>query len=303
MKLYIGLGMKNLTILCISFNDTNHVLEMLESLKNSTYKDFDTLIWNNNSNPSEALTKLENNKKIKLVNYDKNIGLTGGVNEALKLVKTKYVLLINPDTILDKDTIKELMGVMEKDEKIAFQTATIYNFKEKDKIDSFGGRISFFTGIGKPLKVEYNSRELKYGEYCDACCLMFNREVFNELGGYDDRYFAYAETEDVLFKAMKKGYKVYMNTRAKVWHKMFGSQGGKKSKFSVFHINRNRYLFMSKYVSFPRYILFIVISFLFIYPIQTILFIKRKQFDLILPFFKGIYHGITGKYGASFFQS
>ena len=297
--------MKKLTILSINFNDSNHTLELLESLKNSSFRDYDFLVWDNNSTKPEAIQareKLEKMPDVKVIRHDKNSGFTGGVNGAVKHIKTKYVLLINPDTVIDKDTIKEMLDLMESDEKIAFISAAIFNYHEREKLDSFGGRMSFLTGIGKPMKLEYGTRELKHGEYCDACCLMFNREVFEELEGYDDRFFAYAETEDVLFKAMKNGYKVYMHPKARVWHKLYGSQGGKRSKFTTYHLARNRILLMKKHLSFPRFLMFLFINLFMLTPVQTLLFVKRRHFDLMPSYFKGIWHGVTGKYGSSFFK-
>lgn len=297
--------MKKLTLLNINFNDTHHVLELLDSLENSSFKDYDFLIWDNNSTKEEAVearNKIEKMANIKLIKNNKNMGLTGGVNGALKHIKTKYVLLLNPDTILDKDTIKEMLDLMERDEKIAFVSAAIYNYHDRDKIDSFGGKMSFFTGIGKPLKIETETRELKNGEYCDACCLMFNREVFEKLGGYDDRYFAYAETEDVLFKALEDGYKVYMHPKAMVWHKLYGSSGGKRSEFTTYHLARNRILLMRKYLGLPRFGFFLFINLFLTMPVQTLLFLKRKQFDLMPSYYRGVWHGLTGKYGMAFFE-
>ncbi len=300
------MAMKKLTLLIIDYNSGHHILELLDSLKYSSFKDYDFLILDNNSTKPEAVearSKIEKISNIKLIKLTKNIGLTGGVNEAIKYIKTKYVLLINPDTIIDKDTIKEMIDLIESDEKIAFVSAAIYNYKHRNIIDSFGGKINFFTGIGKPLRAENEIRALRFGEYCDACCLMFNREIFEELGKYDDRYFAYAETEDVLFKAMKKGYKVYINPKAKVWHKLYGGSGGKRSKIATYLLARNRILLMKKYLNLPKFSLFLFINLFATMPIQTLLFIKRKQFDLMPSYYKGILHGLIGRYGNSFLNN
>ncbi len=299
------MNMKKLTLLNINFNDGNHTLELLDSLENSSFKDYDFLIWDNNSTKPESVearSKLERMPGIKVIKHDKNSGFTGGVNLALKHIKTKYVLLINPDTIIDRDTIKEMLNLIEKDLKIAFVSAAIYNYHQREKFDSFGGRMSFFTGIGRPMPLEYETRELKHGEYCDACCIMFNKEVFEELGGYDDRFFAYAETEDVLFKAMQKGYKVFIHPKAIVWHKLYGSSGGKRSKFTTYHLARNRVLLMKKHLNLPKFLLFSFINLFMLTPVQTLLFLKRRHFDLMPSYFRGILHGYAGKYGAAFFE-
>lgn len=281
--------MKELCILIVNYKSTNYSIELIKNLKKSSFKDFDILVFDNNSN--EDLSKLEK-LKIKLIKNEKNVGLTGGVNKALNLIKNKYVLLLNPDIEIEKNTIKELLDLIKKDEKIAFVGGAIYNFKNKEKVDAFGGKLNFFTGIAKPLKNEYNIRELKYREYSDACVLIFNKKIFQELNGYDEKYFMYVETEDIQFRAMKKGYNVFINPKAKVWHRVYGSTGGKKSSFSIYYLTRNRFLFMNKHLNFFRYYIFLIINIFFILPMQFLLFLFRRQFYLIPSFLKGAWDGI-----------
>ena len=282
--------MNKLCILIVNYNSTNYTLELIENLKKSNYNKFDILVFDNNS--KEDISKLEKIKGVRIIKNYKNLGLTGGVNKGLCYLKNKYVLLLNPDIDIDKNTVKELLDVIEKDDKIAFAAGAIYNSKQRDKIDAFGGKISFWTGIGKPLKREDKIRELNYGEYTDACILMFNREIFQKLGGYDEKYFMYNETEDIQLRAIEKGYKIYINPNAKVWHKVYGSSGSKKSKFSVYYLTRNRFLFMKKNVNSLRYALFLILNLFLILPLQLFLFLLRRQINLIGSFMKGAFDGI-----------
>ena len=278
-----------LCILIINYNSTNDTVNLIENLKKSTYNKSDILVFDNNS--KEDLNKLEKLKDIKLIKNDKNLGLTGGVNKALKFINSKYVLLLNPDIQIDENCVSELLNLIKKDEKIAFVGGAIYNFNNKNKVNAFGGRMNFITGIAKPLINENKIRELKYKEYTDACVLMFNKEIFQKLGGYDEKYFMYAETEDIQFRAMKKGFKVLINPKAKVWHKVYGSSGNKKSNFSVYYLTRNRFLLMKKF-NFNYYALFLFVNLFFILPLQFLLFLYRGQFNLIPVLFKGFVDGI-----------
>ena len=286
--------MKKLCILIVNHNSTRDTLNLIQNLKDSSYKNSDVLIFDNNSN--EDLRKLEECGEVILIKSNKNFGLAGGVNKALEYIESKYVLLLNPDIEVDKEAVKELLELIEKDRKIAFVGGAIYNFNDKEKVNAFGGRINLFTGIGNALKDEKEIRELNYGEYTDACVMIFNKEIFQNLGGYDEKYFLYLETEDLQFKAMEKGYKIFINPRAKVWHKLYGSSGGKKNRRVVYFLTRNRFIFMKKHVSSLRYCLFLLISLFFILPMQFCLFIKRGHFDLMSAFFIGVYEGIRQKH-------
>ena len=282
--------MKKLSILIVNYNSTKDTIKLIENLKESSYNDFDILVYDNNS--KEKLDELEKVKGIKLIKGNKNLGLTGGVNRALDYIDSKYVLLLNPDIEIDNNAIKELLSLIETNEKIAFVGGAIYNFKERNKINAFGGKMNFLTGIAMPLKNEYKIRELRYGEYCDACILIFNRDIFKELKGYDENYFMYVETEDIILMAMKKGYKVLISPKAKIWHKVYGSSGGRKSKFTVYYLTRNRFLFMRKHLSNFRYFIFLILNIFLVLPLQFILFLLRGQFNLVTSFLKGIVDGI-----------
>ena len=106
----------------------------------------------------------------------------------------------------------------------------------------------------------------------------------------------YVETEDIQFRAIKKGFKVLINPKAKVWHKVYGSSSGKKSKFSIYYLTRNRFLFMKKSINILRYFLFLILNLFIILPLQFVLFLFRKQFDLIPAFLKGAFDGIFMRY-------
>ena len=59
---------------------------------------------------------------------------------------------------------------------------------------------------------------------------------------------------------------------------------------------------MRKYLSLPRFMLFLFLNLFLITPVQTLIFLKRKQFDLMPSYYKGILHGLIGKYGMAFFE-
>lgn len=286
-------GMKELCVLIINYNSSLDTFNLISDLQKSNYTNFDVLVFDNGS--KEDLSNLEKIKNITFIKNNENLGFTGGVNKALNFIKSKYVLLLNPDIIIDDNALKELLDLIKNDEKIAFAAGSIYNFIDKNKVDSFGGKMNFLTGIGRPLINETEIRELKYGEYTDACILIFNKEIFQKLGSYDERYFMYVETEDIQFKAMKNCYKVFIDPKAKVWHKVYGSSGGRKSKRAVYYLTRNRFLFIKKHVNIFNYVIFLFLNLFGILPLQFLLFLKRRHFDLLGAFFLGIYDGIRQK--------
>ena len=137
--------MKELCVLIVNYNSKDYTAELIRNLKESSFEDFDIFVFDNNS--KEDLSRLDRLKGINLVKSDKNLGLTGGVNKALNHIKSKYVLLLNPDIQIDKNCVGELLSLIKKDEKIAFVGGAIYNSDRKNEVNAFGGKLNFFTGF------------------------------------------------------------------------------------------------------------------------------------------------------------
>ncbi len=282
-------------IIIVNYNTEEDTLELVESIRRLEYKNYEILIVDNASKSIEKIKKLKN---VKLIKNKINSGITGAFNLAVRENKNyDYYLIVNSDAVVDKFLLKELVNVAIKDEIIGFVGSAIFNYYSKE-LDSLGGRLNFVTGIAKPIKDYYTITELKKNEYLDACALLINNKIIKEVGMYDENFFMYCETEDLMFKAYEKGFKAYINPNAKVYHKVYGSSGGKKSKFVVYYLHRNRIILLKKHLNLFGFLLFLVIHFIVIIQIQALLFMFRKQFDLIKSVYKGSWDGLkeTRKY-------
>ncbi len=275
---------KKVLIVIVNYKSTHVLLELLDSIKNLSYKNYEILIIDNNSN--EDLTKLKR-YKIKLIENIENVGFTGAINQALKNYKYDYYLLLNPDTIADKNILSELINTAES-KNAGFVGSAIYDYKSK-KLSALAGRRNFWTGLAFPIKDINEVKELNgLNEYVDACSLLISRKVIENVGYFDENYFMYLETEDLILRAKKQGFKVFTNPKAVVYHKLYGSAGGKKSKRTVYLLNKNRIYFMKKFTSKPRFISFLMINTLIILPLYIITYLlKKDRFSLIPALIKG----------------
>ncbi|HLC56863.1 MAG TPA: glycosyltransferase family 2 protein [Candidatus Nanoarchaeia archaeon] len=276
-------------IIIVNYNTEDDTIELIESIRRLEYKNYEILIVDNASKSIEKLKKIKN---VKLMKNKVNSGITGAVNLAIRENKNyDYYLLLNSDAVVDRFLLKELVNVAIKDERIGFVGSAIFNYYSKD-LDSLGGKLDFITGIAKPIKDYYAPAELKKNEYLDACALLISNKIIKEVGMYDENFFMYCETEDLIFKAYERGFKAYINPNAKVYHKVYGSSGGKKNKFVVYYLYRNRIILLKKHLKLFRFLLFLLIHFIVIIQVQAILFIFRRQFNLIKSVYKGSRDGV-----------
>jgi GT2 family glycosyltransferase len=204
-----------------NWNDTNECLKSLEDL------DYDSF------------------EKIVVDNDKENRGFAGGNNIGIKQAlegDAKYILLLNNDTVVDKNFLKKLIKVGESDEKIGILGPTIYEYKT-NKIHFAGGKINRLYTKGKHITVISEQRTMN-SDYITGCCLLIKRKVIEKIGLMPEDYFLYFEDADWCLKARKAGFKCVAVSTAKIWHKV--SQGAVEVSFSYIYYHFRNGLLLSK---------------------------------------------------------
>lgn len=275
--------MKKVLIIIVNYKSTKDAIELLESMKTLTFKNYDTIIVDNNSN--EDLSGL-NKYKVKVIENKENLGFTGAVNQIFKQFKYDYYYLINPDTIVHKDVLNNLLDTAEKNHA-GFVGSAIYSYWDM-KLVALAGRRNFITGLAFPIKdinevIELNGTT----DYVDACSLLISREVIDKAGFFDEKYFMYLETEDLIARAKKENIKIFTNPKAIIYHKGYGSSHGKKSKRTVYLLNKNRIYFMKKFLNPWKFFLFIMINTFIVFPIMFLVYLFKGRFSLMISLIKG----------------
>jgi len=175
-----------------------------------------------------------------------NLGYAGGNNEGIRYALGRgadYILLLNNDTVVGPDFVREMVRVMQSSATIGFVSPKIYFFDEPDRIWFAGARYSVYTGHGRVT----GYREKDLGQYEQAreigrpcgCALLVSRSVCQEVGLLDPGTFLYMDEIDWMLRARKKGYKAYLAPKAKVWHRVSSSAGGEDHPNAFYYSVRN----------------------------------------------------------------
>lgn len=192
-----------------------------------------------------------------------NLGFAAGNNVGIRYALADgadYILVLNNDTLVDKDLISELLKVADSDEKIGIVVPKIYFAKgyefHKDRYQEEDlGKVIWYAGgimdwkniIGHHRGVdEVDSgqyQKVEETELATGCCMLVKKEVFQKVGIFDEKYFLYYEDADLSQKVKGAGYKIVYAPQAIVWHKNAGSAEGSGSKLQDYYITRNRLLF------------------------------------------------------------
>ena len=195
-----------------------------------------------------------NENNLILIKNDENYGFAEGNNIAIRFAMKKlnpdYVLLLNNDTVVDKDFLKELIEVAKKRDNIGFIGPKIYFYTPDDvsKIVTFaGGELNKTYCQPNPLgadQIDNGNFDLeKKVDYVEGSCLLIKNELITELGVFDPEYFTYWEEIDWCIRGQKAGYDSVYAPKAVIWHK---GRASDLSANSIYYMIKNRFLFMKK---------------------------------------------------------
>lgn len=243
---------------------TSNCLESVKKLQTSHLK-LQTIVVNNN--PKENLEDLKTKfSEFIFLDTGVNLGFAEGNNFGIRKALddgADYVLVINNDTVLDKNLVVQLFKVASLNIQSGIVAPKIYfapgyeyhkaRYEERERGKVFwyaGGIIDWnnvlmsHRGVDEVDKGQYD--ENVETDFTSGCAMFVGREIFKKIGLFDKRYFLYLEDVDFCQRAKKAGFKVFYTPKAKLWHANAGSSavGG---PLQDYYLTRNRMLFGMRY--------------------------------------------------------
>jgi GT2 family glycosyltransferase len=178
---------------------------------------------------------------VKLVLNEKNLGFGGGNNVGIQASRGKYIMMLNNDTRLDPKCIEELKGSLEKDRGYGACASKILLEDEDNLIDAAGIVVcpdGLSIGRGRLEKGSTYDEEMEVFFASDCACL-YRREMLEDIGLYDEDFFAYADETDMGWRAQLAGWRCIYNPKAVVYH-FHSASSGSYSPFKAYLVERNR---------------------------------------------------------------
>jgi GT2 family glycosyltransferase len=289
------------TIIILNWNGKKDTVECLDSLKEITYPNYEITLVDNGSVDGSVEFVKKKYPEVEIIESIKNLGFAEGNNVAIrKAVErgTDYILMLNNDTVVDPEFLRELVKVLENDSSVGIAGPTVYYYKEKDRIQSAGGKICFYRGQTPHLtsKNDIKLNEIRDVDYIMGCALLTKCELFKKIGYLNKDYFAYWEETDWCIRAKKAGYRIVHAPVAKVWHKG-GSTTQKTRGFYEYQMTRNMFWFMKTHASTKQYLVFLIYFFGFqFWYSSTIHILYHKNIQAYRSFLKGIVDGAKRVY-------
>lgn len=208
-----------------------HLARLMPGLSLECDKKAEIIIIDNASKDG-TLQYLSNYQCTVIINKA-NEGFAKAHNKASKIAQGEYLLLLNNDTIVNPGVIEEMVKTFELDPKIGIVGCLI--MKMDSKLVQHAGvmftpdYIPYELGSEVPgimPGIPFNDERVKSVREVPsvtAACMMIKKSIFNELGGFDERYINGWEDNDLVLRAREAGYKVWYTGQASIFHKRFGS--------------------------------------------------------------------------------
>ena len=225
-------------------------VDCVKSLLNIKYKNYKIIIVENASSDEDILKKDEFlNAHSKILYASENKGFSDGNNIGIKYArqfKPEYILLLNNDTVVDKNFLNELVLTAKKYDKIGLVTGKIFYYNNSKELWYSGG--TYNRDNGRTNQVLYGDLEEKEQiiTFASGCLMLISRECIDKVGLLDDNYFMYSEDTDYCCRVYDAGLKIIWTPRSVIYHKVSASAGN-NSIFQQYYITRNNFIITKKY--------------------------------------------------------
>jgi GT2 family glycosyltransferase len=219
-----------ISVIIIGYNSYCYIEKCVNSLISQTFRDLEIIFIDNNSN-DESINLISNKyPNIRLVQNNKNFGYAKAANQGIDLSNGTFVLIINPDMILEKDYIKHASDALLQEPKAAGVIGKIYKFDFKKSIKT---NIIDTTGIvalkGRKF-IDKGAAKIDYGQYdfigevfgIPGNCALYRRTALydSRIGTeyFDEDFFMYKEDVDLSWRLKLYGWKFIYTYKAVGYH-------------------------------------------------------------------------------------
>jgi GT2 family glycosyltransferase len=238
-----------LSVVLIGYNSRQFLSPCLESVKKQTFKDYEVIFIDNASKDDSVEFVKENYKKIRVIANKNNTGYVGAANQGIKSSSGEYVMVLNPDLVLEPDYFAKIVAKLDKDKKIGAIAGKVlkYDFKKNKPvktIDTTGlycyrNRRVIDRGQGLADTGQYDTEEEVFG--LSGAVPTYRRAALEDTkiqGEYLDRdFFMYKEDIDLSWRLRLYGWKCYYYPTAVCYH---GRGTGVLKRFSHWEVYKGR---------------------------------------------------------------
>lgn len=246
-----------MAIIILTWNQRDLTLDCLASLAEMDYPvdRLQIIVVDNGSSDDTAVAVRQRFPHVAMLENGDNLGFAEGNNVGIRLAlqgPAEYIMLLNNDTAVDRHMLSELLAAMVQFSDVGIVGPKMLYFDSPSVIWCAGNRIDWRSGGSIRLQAEEpdieDDKEPREADFITACAILLRRQVVEQVGVLDQRFFIYYEETDWCVRATKAGWRILYVPSARLWHKVSAAMGT-TSPATDYYMNRNVLLFLTKNLS------------------------------------------------------
>jgi GT2 family glycosyltransferase len=247
-----------ISIIIVSWNTTQFLENCLASiLENPPTSPFENWVVDNASTDNSPRMVCEKFPQVHLVENRENVGFARANNQAIQRCKGKYILLLNPDTLVTSGALQALVDFLDKHPEAGAAGARMLQPDGSLQISSHPRptlarelwrlfHLDNFSPYARYPLAKWETNEPQEVDILAGSCLLLRKEALEQVGFLDEDYFMYSEEIDLCYRIQRAGWRMYWVPQAEVVH--FGGQSTRQVPTEMFlHLYRSNAKYFHKH--------------------------------------------------------
>ena len=246
------------SIIILNYNAGKLLEECINSIYKTNYKNYEIILVDNDSKDNSHIICKKFFPTVNLIENKENLGYCEGNNVGIRNSNGDFIIILNPDTIVDPEWINELLLGYQKFGEGIYQPKFL-TINDESIIQSTGNMIQLF-GFGysrnKGDKDKKQSNDIEMINYASGTCLFTSKQILDQLDLFDSFLFAYHDDLDLCWRASMQGIQSFYVPTSIVFHPLEGFSF-KWSNFKFFLLERNRLYCLFTHYSHSTFLKFL----------------------------------------------
>lgn len=237
---------KKVSVIIPNYNGQKHLRTCIDSLHQLDFprEEYEIMVVDNASSDNSCEFILSTYPDVVLIKAEKNLGFAGGCNLGIKNSSGEYIVLLNNDTKVEANWLKELIAVADSDEEVAIVGSKLVFMQPPHAIQN---AMSYLTdrgdggdlGTHQPDEGQYNTT--RQGMAVCGASMLIKRTLIEDIGALDEDFFAYYEDADLCYRTRLYGKKIVFAAKSVVYH-VHSATSVEWSPFFTYLVLRNKLL-------------------------------------------------------------
>lgn len=285
-----------ISVVILNWNGRRYLYDCLTSLQAQTYTDFEVIMVDNGSTDGSVEWVAEHFPLVRMICNETNVGFAAGNNQAIRASQAEFVVTLNNDTRVEPDWLASLVAAVEEDPSVGMCASKMLFADQSEIINS--------TGISlDPVGIAWDRRGGEPDDGVEAApvkvfgpcagAALYRRTMLDQVGLFDEDFFAYLEDVDLAWRARLAGWHCLYVPQARVYH-VHSATAGEGSPFKNRLLGRNKVWTIAKNYG-PGGRLLLYLPLILLYDLAAVLYalVVRRDFSPLQGRLEGL-RGLPG---------